>query len=464
MKFFRQIRVRLTLWYMLMIIIMVGGVSLFAYLRLSRYAHRYSDRLLDGELKEARAILSADGLDGLRGEIQIASRLGSRHSTYYRVYNEDGELILRSQDKLVLDSLSSGEVKEKLAGEPQHESIRLEDDNDVRVLTATMKSKQTGKRYLVQIGRSIKQEAKLLEHLIENLVAFIPAILILSLAGGWILARAGLKPMQRLSRQAAVITDERLHERLPVRGVGDEIDQHAEILNSMLSRLEDSFTEIKNFAARASHELRTPLTALQLQIESAMRAQPAEARAALESALGNISRLSALVQKLLFLTRAKAEAAETKFERLDFGRLVSGVCTDAAVLAEQQSIGLDLSVCDDAAVMGEETLLKQMVWNLLDNAIKHSCEGQRIEVAVEKGEGAAVLTVKDEGAGISPEDLPHLFEAFYRSRADSGTPGFGLGLNISRWICATHHGSIDLRNNPHRGATAAVRIPLAANH
>ena len=461
MKFFRQIRVRLTLWYMLMIIIMVGGVSLFAYLRLSRYAHRYSDRLLDGELKEARAILSEDGLEGLGREVRIASKLGSRHSTYYRVYDENGELVLRSKDEVAFNPLSPDEVKEKLAGEPRHESIRLEDDNDVRVLTATMKSKQTGKRYLVQIGRSIKQEAKLLEHLVENLVAFVPAILILSLVGGWLLARAGLKPMQRLSRQAAGITDERLHERLPVRGVGDEIDQHAEILNSMLSRLEDSFMEIKDFAARASHELRTPLTALQLQIESAMHAEPAEARTILESSLGNLNRLSSLVQKLLFLTRAKAEAAETKFKRLDFCELVSSVCTDAAVLAGQESIGLGLSTCDDAAVMGEETLLKQMVWNLIDNAIKHSAEGQRIDVAVEKGDGEIVLTVKDEGAGISPEDLPRLFEAFYRSRADSGAPGFGLGLNISRWICETHHGSIDLRNNPDRGATATVRIPLA---
>ena len=458
MKFFRQIRVRLTLWYMLMIIIMVGGVSLFAYLRLSRYAHRYSDRLLDGELREAQAILSEDGLEGLRREIEFESKLGSRHSTYYRVYKEDGEPILWSQDKLTFDSLSPGKVKEKLAGEPRHEAIRLEDDNDMRVLTATMK---TDKRYLIQIGRSVKREAKLLEHLIENLIAFVPAILILSLVGGWLLARAGLKPMQRLSRRAAGITDERLHERLPVRGVGDEIDQHAEILNSMLSRLEDSFMEIKDFAARASHELRTPLTALQLQIESAMHAEPAEARTILESALGNLNRLSSLVQKLLFLTRAKAEAAETKFKRLDLGELVSSVCTDAAVLAGQKSIGLGLSTCDDAAVMGEETLLKQLVWNLIDNAIKHSAEGQRIDVAVEKGDGEIVLTVKDEGAGISPEDLPRLFEAFYRSHADSGTPGFGLGLNISRWICETHHGSIDLRNNPDRGATATVRIPSA---
>ncbi len=460
MKFFRQIRVRLTLWYMLMIIIMVGGVSLFAYLRLSRYAHRYSDRLLDGELKEAQAILKEEGLEGLRREIEFESKLGSKYSAHFRVYDEDAALKMQSKRFESLDLLSAGEVHDKLAGEPEHGSVRFGDD-ELRVLTASIKTKEKEKRYLIQIARSIKREAKLLEHLIENLIAFVPAILILSLVGGWLLARAGLKPMQRLSQQAALITDERLHERLPVRGVSDEIDQHAEILNSMLSRLEDSFMEIKDFAARASHELRTPLTALQLQIESAMHAEPAEARTILESSLGNLNRLSSLVQKLLFLTRAKAEAAETKFKRLDPGELVSSVCTDAAVLAGQKSIGLGLSTCDDAAVMGEETLLKQMVWNLIDNAIKHSAEGQRIDVAVEKGDGEIVLTVKDEGAGISPEDLPRLFEAFYRSRADSGTPGFGLGLNISRWICETHHGSINLRNNPDRGATATVRIPSA---
>ncbi len=460
MKFFRQIRVRLTLWYMLMIIIMVGGVSLFAYLRMSRYAHRYSDRLLDGELREAQAILKEEGLEGLRREIEFESKLGSKYSAHFRVYDEDAALKMQSKRFESLDLLSAGEVHDKLAGEPEHGSVRFGDD-ELRVLTASIKTKEKEKRYLIQIARSIKREAKLLEHLIENLVAFVPAILILSLVGGWLLARAGLKPMQRLSQQAALITDERLHERLPVRGVGDEIDQHAEILNSMLSRLEDSFIEIKDFAARASHELRTPLTALQLQIESAMHAEPAEARTILESSLGNLNRLSSLVQKLLFLTRAKAEAAETKFKRLDFCELVSSVCTDAAVLAGQKSIGLGLSTCDDAAVMGEETLLKQLAWNLIDNAIKHSAEGQRIDVAVEKDDGEIVLTVKDEGAGISPEDLPRLFEAFYRSRADSGTPGFGLGLNISRWICETHHGSIDLRNNPDRGATATVRIPLA---
>lgn len=462
MRFFRQIRVRLTLWYMAMIVIMVGGVALFSYLRMSRYAFRYADGRLDGELVEAQTILNDEGLEGLSQEIKFQSRLGAAYATCYKVYGEDGGVLLQSKERSTFALLSPEKARQKMGSGKEYESVRL-GEGEMRVLTASVKLKTTDARYLIQIGRSIKPEANLLENLTENLIMFIPAILLLSIVGGWLLARAGLKPMHRLSQEAAVITGERLHERLPVRGVGDEIDQHAEVLNVMLASLEASFTETRNFAARASHELRTPLTALQLQIESALHAEPAEARSILESALDNVARLASLVKKLLFLSRSKAEAADLKFHKLDFAELVSGVCTDAAVLAGQKSIALSLSAAERAEVTGEDVLLKQMVWNILDNAIKYSSEEKRIEVSVKRQAGDAVLTVRDEGPGISPADMPHVFEAFYRSNSFDGsdTQGFGLGLNISRWICETHRGSIALANNAGPGLAVTVRIPLA---
>jgi heavy metal sensor kinase len=456
MKFLRQIRVRLMLWYMATIVILVVGVAIFAYARLHKYANRYADRLLDTEAAEAGVIFKDEGLDELKAE----ANLGKRHSTYYTLYDAQGKAVLNTfrEEAPPLDA-----VKVKLEAEPTFDTETIKDE-ELRIITMTIPAQNPEERYVMRMGRSIKPETRLVENLTENLVIFVPGILLISIVVGWILARASLKPMQRLSHEAARITEERLHERLPVRGVGDEIDRHAEVLNKMLAGLENSFTEIKTFAARASHELRTPLTALRLQIESALHAASAESRSTLESALGNLDRLAALVQRLLFLTRSKGEAADLEFKTVNLSELVSAVCTDAALLAEQKSVRLNHSVTANAAVMGDDALLTQMVWNLIDNAIKYSPAGKAIEVTVEKRSGRAVLAVKDSGPGIAAEDMPHVFEAFYRANRSSDVAGFGLGLNISKWICEIHHGSIDLVNNPDRGVTVEARLPLASGN
>jgi signal transduction histidine kinase len=459
MKFLRQIRVRLMLWYFATIVVLVIGVATFAYLRLSRYAYRYSETLLRDEVSEANTVLDSKGFEALEDEIKTQSKLGSRHSTYYTVYDEAGNVMVNTFDA---SPAPFSTIKVQPGGDPAFDTQRHKDEN-FRIITAAIRDKN-GARYFVRIGRSVKPETKMLENLTENLVIFVPGILFISVIVGWMLARASLRPMKRLSQEASRITEERLNERLPVRGVGDEIDQHAEVLNRMLAGLENSFAEIKTFAARASHELRTPLTALRLQIESALSAQPPEARATLESALNNLDRLASLVQKLLFLTRSKGEAADMKFTRLDFSELVAAVCTDAALLAEQKSLRLNVNIADGAHVMGEPALLAQMAWNLIDNAIKYSPAGKGIDVSVDKRDARAAFLVKDNGPGIPPEDLPHVFDAFFRSGCHPDVPGFGLGLNISKWICEIHHGSIELTNNPDLGATAQVLLPLSAKN
>jgi signal transduction histidine kinase len=458
MKWLRQIRVRLMLWYMATIVILVVGVAIFAYVRLHRYANRYADRLLNDEATEAGAILETESREGLEDEVRAESK--SRHPTYYTIYTDKGELVANTFKE---PAPPFQEVKPSAGEEPVFTTETIKGE-ELRIIAITIHAKDPQERYVMRMGRPVKPETQLVENLTENLVMFVPGILLISIVVGWILARASLKPMQRLSDEAARITEERLHERLPVRGVGDEIDRHAEVLNKMLAGLENSFTEIKAFAARASHELRTPLTALRLHIESALHAEPAEAGAALESALGNIDRLTALVHRLLFLTRSKGEAADLKFQHVNLSELVSSVCADAALLAEQKSVRLNHSIVENAGVMGEAGLLAQLVWNLIDNAIKYSPPGEAIDVSVTRQDSQAVIAVKDSGPGIAPEDLPHIFEAFYRSNMNSDTAGFGLGLNISRWICEIHHGAIDLVNNPDRGITVTARLPMAGGN
>jgi len=478
MRFLRQIRVRLMLWYMATIAILVVGTAIFAYARLHRYAEKYADRLLTDEAAEGGAISEERGLRGLLGEVKAESR--SRHPMYYTIYDMRGNLVVNTFEE---EARPFEKMKADLESEPAFDTETV-NGQDLRIVTIAIHGGKADKgmiaarlprmisaailgggpereQYVMRMGRSIKPEEQMVENLTENLVIFVPGILFISIVVGWALARASLRPMKRLSQEAARITEERLHERLPVRGVGDEIDRHAEVLNKMLAGLESSFAEIKTFAARASHELRTPLTALRLQIESALRSDAAEASATLESALNNLDRLASLVQKLLFLTRARGEASEIKFARLDFSGLVGDVCGDAAILAQQKSQRLKLDIAPRAEVMGEGALLTQMAWNLLDNAIKYSPEGGEISVSVEKESGQAVLAVRDNGSGIAPDDMPHLFEAFYRSNRHAEAPGFGLGLNISKWICELHRGTIRLENNAGKGVTVKAAVPLA---
>jgi len=295
------------------------------------------------------------------------------------------------------------------------------------------------------------------------------AVLIFGAAvGGALVVRWALKPISRIITSAERISSHNLSERLPVPDTRDELEQLSLALNSMIRRLDDAFQHNQRFLADASHELRTPLAIIQGELESVaeqMGGEP-EVRNITGSALEEMERLKKIVDGLFALSRLDAGEAQQESAAFDLGELAATTADQMGLLAEDKNISIRSEFAPTVVVRGDRARLKQILVNLLDNAINYTPEGGKIEVKVTARNGKAVLEVSDNGIGIPGEAMPHLFERFFRvdkARSREGG-GAGLGLSIVKSICTAHNGRVDVESKEGEGSRFTVELPLASAH
>lgn len=300
------------------------------------------------------------------------------------------------------------------------------------------------------------------------LLPLFPLMLALAAAGGYWLAKRALAPVDDITRMARSLSVDNLSARLAVPRTNDELERLSTTLNEMLARLEAAFRRISRFTADASHELRTPLAVMRTTAEVALRAPDrdgGESRAALEQIVAEVERTSLLTENLLLLAKADSGAAELRRHEVDLTAAVGEACTQAEVLAKMKGLELkaELSAARRLTVAGDEHALRRLFLILLDNAVKYTPAGGRIEVLLYEHAGGIVGEVRDNGIGISAQDLPHVFDRFYRAdRARSRDHGgAGLGLAIARWIAEAHGGAIAVVSELEHGSRFEVRLPLA---
>lgn len=291
----------------------------------------------------------------------------------------------------------------------------------------------------------------------------IPTALLL-LVGSWWLLRKSLVPVTALTQAAERIHAYNLKERLPQSGHGDELDRLTDVFNSMMRRLDESFTHIREFTLNASHELKTPLTVMRAQFETALRdpATPAVQREIYADQLDEIGRLTKIVDSLTLLAKADAGHLTLAREPVRLDELVRDSYADAQLLASPGRMKVELVACDEAIVQGDRHRLKQLLLNLTDNAIKYTQPEGRITVGLCRRNGTAELSLTNTGRGIPPEKLPRIFERFYRgdSAHCNAVEGSGLGLSIAEWIVKAHSGEIHIDSEVDKITTVTVRLPL----
>jgi len=291
----------------------------------------------------------------------------------------------------------------------------------------------------------------------------LPAI-VLSLIGGWWLMRKALAPVALLTEAARTVNESNLNQQLPRTHNRDELDQLAEVLNGMTARLNGAFTRIREFTLHASHELKTPITVLcgETEIELREESLDAEHRERAASRLEELRRLARIVDGLTLLAKADAGLISLPRNLLRFDELVSDSFADAQILAEASGLEVRLATCEQTSVQGDRHRLRQLLLNLLDNAIKYNQPGGFVTVGLRKVDKTAELTISNTGPGIAPEVLPRVFDRFYRGDAAHGgqTEGSGLGLSIAQWIVSAHKGSIAIESAPSQLTTVRVRLPL----
>lgn len=315
----------------------------------------------------------------------------------------------------------------------------------------------------VVVGRSIAPELDNLDQLALWLSALGGAVLILGLAGGWWLATRAIRPIHDISAAATKIATGDLTHRINTDKTDNELGQLAAILNSTFARLESSFERQRQFTADASHELRTPVAVIlsQTQATLARERTPAEYRETLEACQRAAQRMRALTESLLVLARLDAGHEARKRERAELSQIVRDSVELLRPLAEERCIMIQSELVA-AECPGDSQQLAQVVTNLLTNAILHNKHGGEAHITTRREQDDVVLTIADNGPGIPAEDLPRLFERFYRAdKSRTGaTGGTGLGLAISKAIIEAHGGSIEVISTVGSGTTFTVRLPV----
>ncbi|MBI1766434.1 MAG: HAMP domain-containing protein [Acidobacteria bacterium] len=289
-------------------------------------------------------------------------------------------------------------------------------------------------------------------------------LLVAGLAGYWF-AQTACAPIAAMTAQAELISARNLHERLPIKNAKDELGQLAGVFNQLLNRLEASFDRMRAFTADASHELRTPLAIIRGEAEVALAQErsPGEYQEALTLIQDEAGRVAGLVEDLLALARADAGQHKLHLEELYLNDLVEESCRSVKTLAHKRQVALHYVPVEDIPMRGDSELLRRMVLNLLDNAIKYTPSGGAVQVQLLRNCNHAELQITDTGVGIPAADAAQVFERFYRvDRARTRTEGgsSGLGLSIVKWIAEAHHGSITLASQPGHGSTFRVSLPL----
>jgi heavy metal sensor kinase len=308
----------------------------------------------------------------------------------------------------------------------------------------------------------------ILQNFWNGLLASAPILLLLSSACGYWISRKALRPVDRITATAQSISIRNLSERLPVANTGDELQRLAETCNAMLGRLESAVNQIKQFTADASHELRGPLSFIRTVAEVALKNSQADAesRKAFVDIVDEIAKAADLLEGMLTLARADSYSAGTVLDQVDMALVLQEVCGIAQPLADERGIPLTMNVAvgPQAFVMGDFISLRRLLWILLDNSLKYSEVSGKIDISLSTDSGHVNLLVSDSGIGISPVDLPHIFDRFYRADPSrSQVEGSGLGLAIAKWIAELHHAKITVSSEEHKGTTVQVVFPLCEN-
>jgi signal transduction histidine kinase len=284
---------------------------------------------------------------------------------------------------------------------------------------------------------------------------------------GIALARASLRPVAGIVESAHAVRGGALETRLPLRGTGDEFDQIAAAFNAALDRLQTSMEALLRFSQDAAHQLRSPLTALRGRIDVALGSEPADTdpRRLLGELSEDAARLSETVDAILALSRTAAGLHASQRREVELRSLLAAVVEFFDPLASEKGIALALredAHAGEARLHGDVSWLRQCFVNLIDNALRHTPSGGKVEVDLRREGGDAVVEVRDTGRGIPPAELERVFERFHRLEQPGDEPGMGLGLALAREIAQVHGGSIEVSSVPGLGSTFRVSLPLAA--
>lgn len=480
---FNSMRAQLTLWYTGVVALALLVFALATYTYLTRIAHERTDQSLDDSANSLISNFIAELSDEGQSPDDAAAEVARDFQFKDRqviIFDETGRLVAASAPPTqasakrpwpaatALAQSLTGLLEQSRRAGRAYQTIPDKREG-IRALATAVKN--SGRTYTVVIAHSLHDQDEALEQARGAFYIAVPLALLIASLGGYFLGRKALAPLVAMGDRAARINAANLNERLPVSNSSNELGRLALIFNELLARLNLSFEQQRRFMADASHELRTPVAIVCGEAEVALSREARsteEYRESLSIVHDEGRRLTRVVEDLFMLARADAGQYQPEFASFYLDETLSDCVRAVRSLAAQH--GLELCYqhsAEELPIRGDEGLIRRMILNLLDNAIKYTPRGGKVEVNLKRHNSLYRITITDTGTGIPLESQPHIFERFYRAdkaRSRNGgtngnSGGAGLGLSIASWIAEMHGGDLTLDRSDQRGSTFIISLP-----
>ena len=461
------IRLKICLWHTVITSLVITTGSILLYMGFVYISHRAVDIFLTEETHGLANYLRFYNYIDLTSYIArlLDEQDMFKGNKYIQLIDKSGKVILQSEnlehEKITLP-LNRETLQNAFSGQDFFANNTIPAIGPYRMIVMPISDKN-GIQTVIQMAVSTGEMINSIHELRLSLLIGSPIILLAIGLAGWYIAGKTLKPIADITRKTEKITAEDLKLRLASPHPRDEIGRLVGVLNSMLERLESSFRRITQFTADASHEIRSPLAAVRCGLEIALSQERTveEYQQILKNSLQDLCRLSQMVDNLFLLAKADSGQETLNLIPIRLDQIMEEVSEQAELLAETKGITFSANITQGIAVLGDDFRLRQLFVNLLDNAIKYTNEGGNITVSLEPVNSQARVTVADTGIGIPGENLPYIFDRFYRldlARSHDANGG-GLGLSICQWIAQLHQGRIEVKSRWGEGSTFTVYLP-----
>jgi heavy metal sensor kinase len=451
---------RLTLWYAGIFTVSSCVAFLLFYTLISSVIHDRTDQELLGQARRFSTLLAKEGVEEVAKAAIIEAQAAGVRKVFFRLVYPSGVAFSSSN---MSDWQNIGihlEALKELVGGADHvfETLAIPGRRDeVRILYVMLSP-----GIIAQIGQAMETYSRFLDAFKAIFAGTMAFLIILAAGIGWFMARQAVSGIEAVTATARKIWEGTFEERVPVKARGDEIDRLAVTFNQMVDRIQTLLKEMREITDNVAHDLKSPITRIRGEAEIALTTGKSlsEFEGLAASTIEECDHLLDMIDTMLLISRTEAGIDTLPLTDIDVTTLVRGACDLFEPSAEDKGIRMSCTAADGIVLSGDVRMIQRMLSNLLDNAIKYTKQGGEVDVVLSRSSaGQVLISVSDSGIGISQEDLPRIFERFYRGDRSRTEAGIGLGLCLARAIARAHGGEIAVTSLPDRGSTFTVTIP-----
>lgn len=449
---------QLALWYSL--IFSVSSLLLFtlAYIMLASAVRDKDREMILGKMNEYTLMGQAGGADAFIGSIRLEKVINQKAGFFVRVADSQNRTLLLTWPD-GWDRIDPVQIEDKLTAEDGW--LLLQTRNPRKNLMVAGRRFTNG--LLLQVGRGTEQMDATLDRFRKIFYAIMIPVVLLGFAGGAVFAHRTLQPIRDLIHTVQRIGAGKMDERVPSRHVDDELDQLVLLFNGMLEKIEVLIRGMRESLDNVAHDLKTPLTRLRVEVETVLQsdADADTLRETLMNCAEESERMVTMLNTLMDISEAESGAMRLNLEDVDIAELLGDVVEMYQYVAAEKDMRITLATTNPLTAQADPVRLRQVVANLLDNAVKYTPDGREVAVEAESDREQVVIRIHDQGPGIPHQDLPRIFDRLYRGDKSRNQRGLGLGLSLVRAVVHAHHGRIEVDSRPEeQGSTFTVFLPL----